>query len=104
MEAAAAGTPSVAFRVGGLQESIVDGETGILADTFQEFVDALRMLLRSRDERERMGAAARDRAALFSWEATASAFAVAIDGLPVEADIPAGLMAIDLPTVTREPA
>ena len=32
MEAATCGTPSAALRVGGLPESIVDGETGLLAD------------------------------------------------------------------------
>ena len=32
MEAAACGTPSVAIAEGGLRESIVDGETGLLAD------------------------------------------------------------------------
>ena len=32
MEAATCGTPSAALRIGGLPESIVDGETGLLAD------------------------------------------------------------------------
>ena len=32
MEAALCATPSAALRVGGLPESIVDGETGLLAD------------------------------------------------------------------------
>src|SRR4051794_37384188 len=32
MEAAASGTPSAALAVGGLPESIVDGQTGVLAD------------------------------------------------------------------------
>src|SRR5439155_13728243 len=34
MEAAAFETPTVAFRVGGLEESVVDGRTGLLASSF----------------------------------------------------------------------
>ena len=47
IEAAAHGTPSVAFRgAGGLAESIVDGETGLLVGGGQEaFTATLRRLL-----------------------------------------------------------
>ena len=42
MEAATCGTPSAALRVGGLPESIVDGETGLLADDGPELTAAVR--------------------------------------------------------------
>jgi glycosyltransferase involved in cell wall biosynthesis len=71
MEAALCGTPSAALAVGGLRESIVDGQTGVLAATPVELTDRVRRLLEDRDHRERLGAAARARALTFSWERTA---------------------------------
>jgi glycosyltransferase involved in cell wall biosynthesis/O-antigen/teichoic acid export membrane protein len=71
MEAAACGTPSAALRVGGLPESIVEGETGVLADSPQELASRVRELLRAPAERDRLGAAAEARARTFTWERTA---------------------------------
>ena len=45
MEAGACGTPSAALRVGGLPESIVDGQTGVLADTPEELADKVAALV-----------------------------------------------------------
>ena len=45
MEAAACGTPSAALAVGGLPESIVDGETGVLADDPAELAARVRGLV-----------------------------------------------------------
>jgi glycosyltransferase involved in cell wall biosynthesis len=72
MEAALCATPSVAMRVGGLRESIVDGQTGVLADSPVELRDAVAELLRDHARRERLGQAARDRALTFTWERTAA--------------------------------
>jgi glycosyltransferase involved in cell wall biosynthesis len=72
MEAALCGTPSAALAVGGLRESIVDGETGLLSQTPAEMTVKVRTLLEDRDLRERLGAAARDRALTFTWERTAA--------------------------------
>jgi glycosyltransferase involved in cell wall biosynthesis/O-antigen/teichoic acid export membrane protein len=72
MEAAACRTPSAALRVGGLPESIVDGETGLLADDREELADCVRGLVADRDRLERLGAAAERRARTFTWERTAS--------------------------------
>jgi glycosyltransferase involved in cell wall biosynthesis/O-antigen/teichoic acid export membrane protein len=79
MEAATCGTPSVALRVGGLPESIVDGETGLLADDGPELTAAVRRLVDDRELRERMGAAARARAREFTWERTARATLSALE-------------------------
>ena len=73
MEAAACGTPSAALRVGGLPESIVDGETGILADSTEELAERVRAVIDDPSERTRLGAAAQHRAREFSWERTAQA-------------------------------
>jgi glycosyltransferase involved in cell wall biosynthesis/O-antigen/teichoic acid export membrane protein len=72
MEAGACGTPSAALRVGGLAESIVDGETGALADEPEELVARVKRLVEDREMRERMSAAAERRAREFTWERTAS--------------------------------
>ena len=72
MEAAACGTPSAALRVGGLPESIVEGETGALADSPPELAARVRELLRAPAERDRLGAAAEARARTFTWERTAA--------------------------------
>lgn len=79
VEAAVEGTPSVAFRVGGLQESIIDGSTGLLVDDYAAFVDALRRMLASAPLRAEMGAAARRHATSFTWDRTAAAFGAALD-------------------------
>lgn len=73
MEAAACGTPSAALGVGGLNESIVDGETGVLADTPEELAASVRDLVRDRERVERLGEGARARARGFTWENTAEA-------------------------------
>ena len=59
MEAALCATPSAALRVGGLPESIVDGETGLLADDGPELTAKVRVLVEDRELRERLGEAAR---------------------------------------------
>ena len=62
MEAATCGTPSAALRVGGLPESIVDGETGLLADDGPGLTAAVRRLVADaalRDAAGRGGAGAR---------------------------------------------
>ncbi len=73
MEAAACGTPSAALRVGGLNESIVDGETGVLADTPEELTEKVRGLVADPERRDRLGAAAQARARGFTWENAARA-------------------------------
>lgn len=73
MEAAACGTPSAALRVGGLPESIVEGQTGLLADTPQALANDVAGLIADPERRDRLGAAAQQRARGFTWETTAGA-------------------------------
>jgi glycosyltransferase involved in cell wall biosynthesis len=103
MEAAAHGVPTVAYRdAGGLSESIVDGDTGLLVEpTLDAFVAGVERLLRDDEVRARMGARARARSAEFTWARTVLQFesalrwaleerpAVSGSRTPREADLPA---------------
>jgi glycosyltransferase involved in cell wall biosynthesis len=71
-EAAACATPSVGMGVGGLTESILHGETGLLAKDVEEFGQHVRTLLSDHDRRERLGRAAHEQAQALSWDRTAS--------------------------------
>ncbi len=75
MEAAAHGVPSVAYRsAGGVGESIVDGETGLLANDFDDFVRNVDLLLSADDRRVEMGAVGQARARTFGWDRSVDAF------------------------------
>lgn len=71
MEAAATGTPSAAMAVGGLPESIVDEQTGVLAHTPEELGYKVAALVTDPQRRRELGDAARARARGFTWDATA---------------------------------
>ncbi|MCD7439657.1 glycosyltransferase family 4 protein [Streptomyces lincolnensis] len=73
-EAATRETPSIAFDVPGLRDSVVDGETGVLAAGESSFAAAWCTLALSGHRRELMGKAARDRAARFRWDRTVRQF------------------------------
>lgn len=73
-EAAARETPAVAFDVPGLRDSVVDGETGVLAEGESSFAAAWCALALSADRRVLMGKAARERAARFRWGRTVRQF------------------------------
>ena len=71
LEAAAQGTPTVAYRwAGGVAESVVDGETGLLVEDLDQMVARTRQVLTNRWTRDRLGEAARRRAQEFDWDAT----------------------------------
>lgn len=59
MEAAMFGIPSVVSSTQTHREAIVEGETGFLCETSEAFYAALDRLVRSPEERQRIGAAAR---------------------------------------------
>jgi glycosyltransferase involved in cell wall biosynthesis len=68
LEAMACGRPLIASRVGGLPDIVADGETGILVPHADDaaLAGATLELVADEPRRERFGAAARQRAALFS--------------------------------------
>lgn len=76
VEAASHGTPSVAFsRAGGLAESILDGQTGVLVDGDEDaYIAALADLLADRTRCAALGRRARAYASQFSWDDTAATF------------------------------
>jgi glycosyltransferase involved in cell wall biosynthesis len=80
MEAAAAGTPAVGFRVGGLAESIQDSVTGLVAEDLEGFVAALREVLEEPGLRDRLAGRARERAATFAWDDSVARFEKVLDG------------------------
>jgi glycosyltransferase involved in cell wall biosynthesis len=86
VEAAAHGTPTIAFRsAGGPRESVRHRETGLLVEDEADFVAAVRTLLADDGLRTGMGRSARAHAAGFSWAAAARAFEAevrAAAGLP----------------------
>ncbi|MFJ9115869.1 glycosyltransferase family 4 protein [Streptomyces sp. NPDC102394] len=73
-EAATRQTPTVAFDVPGLRDSVVDGETGMLAHGESSFAAAWCTLALSGERRAAMGKAARDRAARYRWHRTVRQF------------------------------
>lgn len=74
MEAAAHGTPTLAFDAPGVRDSIVHTRTGLLARDEHEMVDMWIDLARSEDLRRKLGAGAAERAIEFSWDATVDRF------------------------------
>lgn len=73
LEAAAAGRPAICGNSGGQAEAVIDGVTGCVVDgnSVTDVCNALRTLVRDSKLRDRMGAAARTRAAQLDWEKVA---------------------------------
>ena len=79
IEAAGYAVPAVAYTAaGGVSESIVHGQTGMLAEDHADLVAAIKALLDDPATMERMGAAAEERARTFSWDATVAGFEKAL--------------------------
>jgi glycosyltransferase involved in cell wall biosynthesis len=78
-EAAVRGTPAIGFRVPGLRDSVIDGQTGRLARTESEFASAWASLAIDHRTRDDLGRAARQRALLLHWSAAVDGFARVAD-------------------------
>jgi glycosyltransferase involved in cell wall biosynthesis len=76
VETMAAGKALVACRVGGVPESVMDGETGIIVprDDVEAFAAGLRDLAGDPARRAAYGEAARQRAQLFDWDVIADRY------------------------------
>lgn len=73
VEAARVGVPSVAYRsAGGVQESILDGVTGVLVEDEDDLFHQTMHLLEDESLRRDLGTKASVRATEFTWQATAS--------------------------------
>ncbi|NMC16412.1 MAG: glycosyltransferase family 4 protein, partial [Chloroflexi bacterium] len=73
LEAMSTALPVIGRNSGGTPEIIVDGETGLLYNTFDELVEAMRRLAQDRSLSRKMGLAGWERAReLFSIEKYAS--------------------------------
>ena len=70
-EAAGCRTPAVATDIRGHRSSVVDGVTGLLADP-DDLGAAIARVLTDHELRERLGAAAQQRVATMTWDATAA--------------------------------
>ncbi len=76
IEAGGHGVPTVGYHSsGGLQESVVDGVSGVLVDDLDQMTDAVARLLEDTDARLAMGQAAVRHAATFEWTASVREFA-----------------------------
>ena len=71
IEANACGTPAVAYRVPGLDESIAHGKSGLLADSDEEFIEHIVAILDNKELRRELSRGAKQWAATFSWDETA---------------------------------
>ncbi|HJN84758.1 MAG TPA: glycosyltransferase family 4 protein [Patescibacteria group bacterium] len=60
-EASTFGVPSIASRIPGVDEAVLDGKTGFLVGSDEELTDAMMRLIQDRDRRVELGAAAKKR-------------------------------------------
>jgi glycosyltransferase involved in cell wall biosynthesis len=78
-EAAAVGTPTLAFDAPGLRDAICDGMTGVLARSADDFARQWIALAHDAERRARLGEEARRRVERVPWTATVDAFLDVLD-------------------------
>jgi glycosyltransferase involved in cell wall biosynthesis len=82
IEAAQHGVPTIGYRcAGGLTDSVVDGVTGVLVDSYDELVDRFEQLLTDHVLRDELGAKAASRSREFSWPQSASAMRTVLESV-----------------------
>ena len=82
-EAAACGTPCVAYDVPGLRDSVKDGETGLLAESgnVKDLAEKILTVLEDAELREKLSRNALEYAKQFSWDKTAEEFLKVLEGI-----------------------
>src|SRR5271157_377442 len=81
-EAAQHGVPTIGYRSsGGLNDSIIDGVTGVLVDDRAELVTWLEELLTDPLRRDELGRKAQARSAEFSWRQSADAMRTVLESV-----------------------
>ncbi|BAU97219.1 glycosyl transferase [Corynebacterium suranareeae] len=81
-EAAQHSVPTIGYRnSGGLRDSIVDGETGLLVDSKAELISATKKLLFDAPLRTHLGTRAKERAENYSWDTAGTQFEELLLGL-----------------------
>jgi len=84
VEAAQHAVPTIGYRSsGGLADSIIDGVTGVLADSHDDLVHRLQQLLADPVLRDQLGAKAQARSAEFSWQQSAEAMRSVLESVMV---------------------
>lgn len=73
-EAARHGTPTLAYRVPGVRDAVIDGETGVLVDDDDQLVEAWISLARSPSRRSELGEGAQRNSARHTVDAAVDAF------------------------------
>ena len=70
LEASSHGLPIMASRSGGIEDTVKDGQTGILIDptNTKEFTKSLERLIRNQNLRKELGENGKKWASLHSWE------------------------------------
>lgn len=75
VEAAQHAVPTIGYRSsGGLRDSIIDGQTGVLVDSKAELIAAVRHLLIHAPSRTLLGQQATQRAGSYSWDTAGAQF------------------------------
>lgn len=68
LEAGLCETPSLAYRVPGVRDAVIDGVTGVLVDNDDQLVEAWTDLAQAPERRAQLGAGAKTRAGDYTWE------------------------------------
>ena len=105
LEAALVETPTIATPTGPFREAITHGDTGLLAATPGEWIDALDHLLGDRADRARIGARARRRA-LLTWspELQAQRYTVILNDIAARGPLTDRVATDWVPVALDEPA
>jgi len=86
LEAAACKTPTIAYNVPGLRDSVKHMETGLLVElgNIQELAESMELLLKDDELREELSKNAAKWAEQFSWDKTAKEFEKSLDVILTE--------------------